>query len=223
MKPKRIILIRHGESEGNVDRLVYSQKPDFALLLSPKGREQAGAAGLQLKELVKDESIQFYVSPLFRTILTFRNIVKDIPATQYQWQEEPRLREQEWGHLRSLEQCNAVDKERDHYGTFYFRIPDGESAADVYDRVSDFFHTLFRDFQKDGFPQNAVMVTHGMTIRLFLMRWFHMTVSAFEELSNPENCCIVVMELQEDGKYLLTSTLKKHIASHDWKLAEGLG
>lgn len=33
--------------------------------------------------------------------------------------------------------------------TFYFkRIPDGESAADVYDRVSDFFGTLHRDFEK---------------------------------------------------------------------------
>ncbi len=29
MKPKRIILIRHGESEGNTDRNIYSQKPDY--------------------------------------------------------------------------------------------------------------------------------------------------------------------------------------------------
>ena len=84
--------------------------------------------------------------------------------------------------MRTLEQCLAVDKERDAYGTFYFHIPDGESAADVYDRVSDFFHTLFRDFEKQEFASNAVMITHGMTIRLFLMRWFHYTVSEFEEL-----------------------------------------
>jgi broad specificity phosphatase PhoE len=222
MKPKRIILIRHGESEGNTDRNVYSQKPDYALLLTEKGRQQAADAGARLGEIVGNESMQFYVSPLFRTIQTFQQVIKNFPKEQYNCKEEPRLREQEWGHLRTLEQCDAVDKERDAYGTFYFRIPDGESAADVYDRVSDFFHTLFRDFEKQEFPDNAVMVTHGMTIRLFLMRWFHYTVNEFEELSNPSNCAIVIMELQENGKYKLTTIPKKRNVPPVWKLEEPL-
>ena len=217
MKPKRIILIRHGESEGNVDRIVYGNKPDYALLLTEKGLQQATAAGARLKEIVKDEHLHFYVSPLFRTKQTFLQIAKSFPGSQYDWQEEPRLREQEWGHLRTLEQCRAVDKERDAYGIFYFRIPDGESAADVYDRVSDFFHTLFRDFEKPGFPPNAVMVTHGMAIRLFIMRWFHYTVDEFEVLANPTNCAIVLMELQENGKYKLVSQLPERKVSHGWK------
>jgi len=220
MKPKRIILIRHGESEGNTDRNIYSQKPDYALLLTEKGRQQAALAGSQLAELIGNEPMQFYVSPLFRTKQTFQQIVKKFPEEQYTWKEEPRLREQEWGHLRSLEQCNAVDAERDAYGTFYFRIPDGESAADVYDRVSDFFNTLFRDFKKPGFPPNAVMITHGMAIRLFIMRWFHFTVDEFEELCNPANCAIVTMELQENEKYKLVTTLKKRKVTHGWKLEE---
>jgi len=217
MKPKRIILIRHGESEGNVDRLVYGEKPDYALLLTSKGTEQAATAGIRLRELVRNEHLHFYVSPLFRTRQTFLEIAKNFPASQYNWQEEPRLREQEWGHLRTLEQCRVVDKERDAYGIFYFRIPDGESAADVYDRVSDFFNTLFRDFEKPGFPPNAVMITHGMSIRLFLMRWFHYTVEEFEVLANPANCAIVLMELQENGKYKLVSRLPGREVKHDWK------
>ena len=74
---------------------------------------------------------------------------------------------------------------RDAYGTFYYRISEGESGADVYDRVSDFFGTLHRDFEKPDFPANALIVTHGMTLRLFLMRWFHWTVEEFEQLANP--------------------------------------
>ena len=42
--------------------------------------------------------------------------------------------------------------------------------------------TLHRDFQKTDFPQNVLIVTHGLTMRLFLMRWFHWTVSEFEAL-----------------------------------------
>jgi len=220
MKPKRIILIRHGESEGNTDRNIYSQKPDYAVLLTQNGMQQALLAGECLLSLVGNENLQFYVSPLFRTQLTFKQITKCFPTHRYHWREEPRLREQEWGHLRSLEQCHTVDQLRDAYGTFYFRIPEGESAADVYDRVSDFFHTLHRDFAKPDFPQNAVMVTHGMTIRLFLMRWFHYSVTEFEQLCNPANCDIVTMELEENGKYKLTSQLKKREPNHKWKLEE---
>ena len=51
MKPKRIILVRHGESEGNVCRAVYGEKPDYALLLTPDGEAQAIQAGQQLREL----------------------------------------------------------------------------------------------------------------------------------------------------------------------------
>jgi broad specificity phosphatase PhoE len=221
MKPKRIILIRHGESEGNADRIVYSKKPDYALLLTQKGMQQAINTGRSLLDVVGNESMYFYVSRLFRTKQTFQNIIKSFLNEQYSWQEEPRLREQEWGHLRSLEQCLAVDKERDDYGTFYFRIPDGESAADVYDRVSDFFHTLFRDFEKPDFPANAIMITHGMTIRLFLMRWFHYTVTEFEELCNPMHCDIVIMELQTNGKYRLITQMSRREVKHGWTL-EGM-
>jgi len=220
MKPKRIILIRHGESEGNVNKRIYNQKPDFSLLLTDKGKQQAKAAGNLVKEMLGDEKIKFYVSPLFRTRQTFKHICESFPDTQYQWQEEPRLREQEWGHLRSMEECIEIEKQRDNYGTFYFRIPDGESAADVYDRVSDFFNTLYRDFEKKDYPPNAVMVTHGMSIRLFLMRWFHFTVEEFELIANPHNCAMIVMELQDSGKYLLAAPLNKHRVAHQWRLEE---
>jgi len=95
-----------------------------------------------------------------------------------------------------------------------------ESAANVYDRASDFFNTLFRDVEKKDFPLNAVMVTHGMTIRLFLMRWFHYPVTEFEELCNPPNWAIVVMELQENGKYKLVTELRKKKVTHRWELEE---
>jgi broad specificity phosphatase PhoE len=220
MRPKRIILIRHGESEGNVDKQVYGRKPDYALRLTPKGREQAREAGRQLRAMVGEEALRFYVSPLFRTRETFREIAAAFPAHSIRFQEEPRLREQEWGHLRGLAECEAVDRERDAYGTFYFRIPDGESAADAYDRVSDFFGTLFRDFEKAEFPENAVMVTHGMTLRLFLMRWFHYTVEAFETLANPGNCAIVVLERQPSGKYELKTPLPTRAVVHSWRMED---
>ena len=214
MKPKRIVLIRHGESEGNVDKIVYSQKPDYALLLTETGKQQATDAGVKLKQVIADESAMFYISPHFRTRMTFEGLAESLPKHQLRYVEEPRLREQEWGHLRSLENCYLVDKKRDEYGTFYYRIPEGESAADVYDRVSDFFGTLYRDFEKPDFSDNVIIVSHGMTIRLFLMRWFHWTVEEFERVANPGNCQILVMEQNKSGKYQLKSELNYRDAKH---------
>jgi len=233
MKPRRIILIRHGESEGNVDRNVYSQKPDYALNLSAKGEEQAQAAGHKLVEIIGNEGwlghltpglkTQFYVSPLFRTRQTFEQIVKAFPDKEHiKWKEDPRLREQEWGHLKSVEECAAIDEARDAYGPFYYRIPDGESAADAYDRVSDFFSTMYRDFDKNNFPENAVIITHGMTIRLFLMRWFHYSVEQFENLKNPENCKIVVLDRTDatghlQHKYTLRTEMTLDPPTHKYQ------
>ncbi len=207
MKPKRIILIRHGESEGNVDRGIYSTVPDYKLNLTDKGKQQALECGKTLKHIVRDEPCFFYISPLWRTRQTFHEITKAFSESQYQMREEPRIREQEWGHLKDIETCDLIDKERDAYGVFYYRIPDGESAADVYDRVSDFFGTLHRDFEKPNFPENCIIVTHGMSIRLFLMRWFHWTVEEFDRLKNPDNCATIILEKNEDDKYDLKSEL----------------
>jgi len=217
MKPNKIILIRHGESEGNAGPNIYKLKPDYALELSEKGLVQAILAGQELKGIINNEYVLFYVSPFWRARSTFEQIVKHIPRDQYKFIEEPRLREQERGHLRSKEKNKNLENERDAYGPFYFRFPEGESCADVYDRVSDFFGTLHRDFEKENFPENAVIITHGMTIRLFLMRWFHWNVEKFESFANPENCQWVIMERDEKGKYHLKSELKTHVIKHKYQ------
>ena len=45
---------------------------------------------------------------------------------------------------------------------------------------------------------NIVIVTHGLAIRLFLMRWFQYSVDDFEGSYNPENCSLNVMERHEN-------------------------
>ena len=208
MKPKRIILIRHGESQANVDRYLFGRVPDYTIELTEKGREQATEAGKRLKELVKDESVYFYVSPFWRARSTFEGVASAFPRDQFKYSEEPRLREQEWGYLRCQEDFDKICRERREYGTFYYRIPGGEAGSDVYDRINDLLGSLYRDFSKDGFPENCVLVTHGLAIRLFIMRFFHLTVEEFERMLAPKNCDLVILELQEDGHYRLITKME---------------
>lgn len=212
MRPKRIFLIRHGQSEGNVDKEKYNTIPDYAMPLTALGKLQAYHAGIELKEIIKEESISFYISAFRRTKETYNGIVESFPTNHKIIREDPRLREQEWAGVLHAEPKRGLEKERDDYGQFYYRFPGGESCADVYDRLSNFLDTLFRDFEKPNYPDNTVLVMHGMAMRVFLMRWFRLPVEEFEVLRNPRNCQIIQMYKQESGKYELTKELAKHKA-----------
>ena len=211
MKPNRIILIRHGESEGNLDKDKYLTIPDYALNLTPTGLEQAQRAGYEIKEFIGEESLYVYLSPYVRARQTFQQLKPEIEQNIVRIIEDPRIREMDWGHFRHPNENDEISKRRDEFSTFYYRIPDGESGADVYDRVSTFLETMFRDFNKPNYPQNTLIVTHGLTLRLFLMRWFHWTVEEFETLRNPRNGEVVVMEKNAADRYELISDLKRTI------------
>ena len=58
------------------------------------------------------------------------------------------------------------------------------------------------------------MVTHGLTMRLFCMRWFHWTVDEFECLSNPDNGETRMLLLGANGKYRLDRPFDR------WRMAE---
>lgn len=222
MKPDRIFLVRHGESQGNVNKEIYKDIPDYALKLTEKGTEQAKHVGKFLAEKISvEDGIQFYVSPFWRTRLTYLEIAKSFncPAENLQYYEDPRIREQEWGQDMVSREGYSHEREndRDAYGHFYYRFPDGESCADVYDRVSDFMGTMFRDFEKENFPRNVIIVTHGMTMRLFIMRFFHASVEEFERWGNPKNCGHFFLELQSNDRYALNTPLRKHKLRHNYQ------
>ena len=202
MRPERIFIVRHGQSQGNVDQKTHETVPDYKIELTAKGIKQAKSAGTKLAKMIGDERIACYVSPYKRTRQTLSGITTAFKSSQIERiREDPRLREQEWGHLRAAEKTDAIDVERQAYGTFFYRIPDGESGADVYDRAAGFLGTLYRDFQRPSYPKNVLIVTHGFTLRVLLMRWLHWTVEEFHELANPPNCSIFELVTDPDPLY----------------------
>ena len=221
MKPDQIILLRHGESNGNVNKQVYANIPDYAVDLTPDGRKQARAAGQQIRALLEPgTSIQYYVSPYWRTRRTYEEARAQLSRFPSQVYEDPRLREQEWsGDFRAkLEDYEEVENRRDSYGHFYFRLRGGESCADVYDRVSDFLNTMHRDFEKTNFPRNVIVVTHGMSMRVFLMRWYHLSVEQFERMANPVNCEYYVMRRRlQDDRFVLITKPRTHKLRHHFQ------
>ena len=201
-RPRRIILIRHGESQGNVDDAIYETVPDHALTLTAQGRREASEAGRWLRAYLRDEPVTLYTSPYVRTRETADLLGLGIDREAMR--TEPRLREQDWANFQDPVDIAVQKRQRNEYGHFYYRFTHGESGSDVYDRVSTFLESLWRSFVEPGTAeQNLVIVTHGLTMRLFCMRWFHWSVEYFESLENPVNGGHVVLERQPSLKYRL--------------------
>lgn len=197
-RPKRIILVRHGLSEGNVDSSAYSRTPDSQIALTERGFAQATVAGLQIRQLVGNESVRFFYSPYLRARQTMLGILQAFNNEPVQISSEPRLREQDFGNFQDPAQMYERMKERQHFGRFYFRFPNGEAGTDVYDRMASFITFLFRtmgDKSYAGVPgergtksssgpvQNYILVTHGLLMRIFCMCYLRWTVSEFEQAS----------------------------------------
>jgi len=212
--PQRVILVRHGQSLGNIDESLYATIPDNAMPLTEKGWQQATAAGNQLRSILPpNASVRFLVSPYVRTMETFHGIchawcppVGDAAAWHSKlrrdhnlsWRQDPRLREQDFGNFQDSQAMRKAKAERARFGSFYYRFPNGESGSDVYDRLSTFLDSLWRSF--DNHPADVyVIVTHGICLRILLMRYFRYTVEQFHVLANPTNAEMFVLG-DERGK-----------------------
>jgi broad specificity phosphatase PhoE len=199
MKPRVIYLIRHGESAGNVDQCVYKSVPDWQIDLTEKGVNQAKEMAQNVLDDVIKEAIEawgprmisegrklfsLYSSSWIRARQTARALEERF--SEVRAHEDPRLREQEWGNYAEDHFVTKIARERKKFGTFYYRMPYGESGADVYDRVTTFIDTLFRDFSKSDYPLTTAIVSHGLTIKTFLMRWFHWSAEDFDLYKTPQ-------------------------------------
>ena len=203
--PRRIVLVRHGESEGNVDENAYTRVPDSQIKLTPRGHEQAEHTGQALRDIMDsdgtDYSVFFYISPYRRSKETAIGIAKAFEGRKILGvREEPQLREQDFGNFQDFNKKQAEKRERRAFGRFFYRFPNGESGADVYDRITMFSDHMVRDIDAGRFPENTNMIlaTHGLTLRLFLMRWFHWTVAEYERIANPSNSQPIILERRED-------------------------
>jgi broad specificity phosphatase PhoE len=212
----RILLVRHGESLGNVRREIHKELPDHAIPLSEKGKQQAEDAGRKLARYFKGEPrlerrCRLWTSPYERTRETADGIMKIASWWIADRKEHVLLCEQQFGLFDGLsdEELQELypaehafyNKCKKFEGRFWARMPLGESRFDVAIRVHQAFGTFHRDNDKYGI-NDIVVVCHGVTLRAFVMMWCHLTPEWFDEEPNPGNGAIRLIDDGIDKGYL---------------------
>ena len=162
------------------NRDIHQTIPDHRVKLTSEGWTQAYDAGRRLRALLRaDDTLHFFTSPYRRTRETTEGILKTLtsdepsptpfPRHSIKVYEEPRLREQDFGNFQPCSaEMERMWQERADYGHFFYRIPNGESAADAYDRVSGFNESLWRQFGEEDCASVCVLGT-SLSTPLFLL------------------------------------------------------
>lgn len=155
----RLVLVRHGESEGNVAAtsaersgasLVGIATRDADTPLSARGEDQARALGDHLAGLPPEDAPEVvWCSPYVRArrtaALALGSAGLDLPTVV-----DERLRDRELGVLDGLTSHGVAERfpdeaaRRDHLGKMYYRPPGGESWADVALRLRSVVGDLVR-------------------------------------------------------------------------------
>lgn len=150
MSEAQIILVRHGQSEGNVaaetaerDRLeridVPARDPDVTL--SEIGREQASAVGHYLAGLPEAERPKVVWTSPYRRARETAEVALEVAGLSLDQRVDERLRDRDMGITDQLTAAGIRAKypeeaeRRSWIGKFYYRPPGGESWADVAMRV----------------------------------------------------------------------------------------
>ena len=173
----RLVLVRHGESEGNVAatraeragaETVGVPWRDADTPLSGTGEEQARALGAHLATLPHGETPEvLWVSPYVRARRT-AELALEKAGLPLRTVVDERLRDRELGILDGLT-SHGVDARfpdeaarRDRLGKMYFRPPGGESWADVALRL----RSVVADIERREEGRRVLVVCHDAVIWL---------------------------------------------------------
>jgi broad specificity phosphatase PhoE len=173
-----LVLIRHGESEGNVAatdaRLagaevidVPARDPDVNL--SGTGQEQAKALGAALARFDEDVRPDAVVSSPYARARQTAEIAVEAAGWPVQVRTDERLRDRELGILDRLTRLGVEKRfpeeveRREWLGKLYYRPPGGESWADVALRL----RSVLDELNNLGTGHRVMLVCHDAVILLF--------------------------------------------------------
>lgn len=166
MKKINLICIRHGESEANLDNSIYYKKPDHAIILTFKGKEQA-------RELYKELLVQ-YPFPVSNHILyspwtRVKQTVAEIKDLTYREPiVDPLIHEMlvmnSFAEMKTDKDFKSDD--RLSFSPYWYKTGSSESYLDAYKRARIFLQDLKLNKYNFNDEDNVFIVSHGIFLSM---------------------------------------------------------
>ena len=179
-------MIRHGETALNAKGCYYGRTD---AVLSEKGISQAR----YLKEILKEVSFDYIVaSPLVRAYNTAQIVMEEREQEIF---GDRRLMEQDFGIFEGMtykEIQNTYPKELDAWNEEFstYRIPKGESFADVRSRAEDFLRDI--PSGRESKEEKMLIVAHKGTLGHLLAAMLKLPLDGYWNFVFEQGCYSVV-------------------------------
>ncbi|MDE3224909.1 MAG: 2,3-bisphosphoglycerate-dependent phosphoglycerate mutase [Nitrospirota bacterium] len=178
----RLVLLRHGESQWNLENR-FTGWVDVPL--SPKGEQEARAAGEKLKGFRFDRA---YTSVLKRAIDTLRIVLEITGQTNVPTEQDQALNERMYGDLQGLNKAETAQKYGDQQvkiwrRSYDVRPPGGESLKDTAERVLPYYEQRIKPEILAG--KTLIVAAHGNSLRALVMTLDRLTKEQVLELNIP--------------------------------------
>ena len=192
----RLILLRHGESQWNLENRFTGW---IDVPLSPRGVQEATHAGEKLRSFKFDRA---FTSVLARANETLRLVLETIGQTGIPIEKDKALNERMYGELQGLNKDETAKK----YGeaqvkiwrrSYDVRPPGGESLKDTAERVLPYYERTIKPYLLKG--DTILVAAHGNSLRALIMELEQLSREQVLELNIPTGAPLLY-ELDKTGK-----------------------
>lgn len=190
----RLILIRHGEAEGNFLRRFHGHTDSD---LTENGHLQAKATA----DYLKDEPIDvIYSSDLKRTMETAGYIARQRSLSIHKRSGLREINGGDWEDLPWDELPQKFPESFNHWLNLphLLCMPSGESMVDFQARVNKEIENII----SENIGKNICIVAHGTAIKVMVCLWRGVGLDRFPELPWYDNASVTIVEIQ-NGRYTL--------------------
>jgi broad specificity phosphatase PhoE len=212
VEPTLLTLVRHGQTTGNVRKLLSGISDDP---LTPFGRKQAAAMGKTLAALILDGTLPpvhtLYVSPLQRARHTARTIAEPLGLTPVVRED---LQEINFGAFEGMTEAEAIERFPDARRAFAkdvftmdFQFPGGESRRGFHQRAKD----VFADIVGRHPGEHVIIVAHGGILGIAIAYYMTGTSERWRDYVLA-NCSISRLTVQGDDVTLHAVNDVSHLA-----------
>lgn len=184
----KLFLIRHGESEANVNNDVYYNTPDFKINLTQRGIEQAKCVGQKLSKELDTSSFTLMIhSPFHRAKMTAHYLNEYVNLTM---KECPLIYEQLYkpSFASFKEEYTSYSEEALDFSKYWYKEGGMESINDCYQRAVQFYMLLKTGYYKH--VQQLVVVSHGTFLRCLIGVINQESVDEIIHSPDLQNCCL---------------------------------
>lgn len=179
----RLIVVRHGETVDNVNRICQGQTQGK---LTDLGVEQARKLGLRFKNLHFDA---VYSSDLKRAVDTAKEIIRFHKGLELNLDE--RIRERSYGPFEGQPYLSREKRNGPLEGV--------ETDEQLIGRVKDFLDEIYHLHKE----QTVLVVSHGGTKKAFLNIIHNKPISELHSWEGLKNTSVSDFTLNENGKHIV--------------------